>query len=172
MNGGVAGIVLAGGQSRRMGRDKVLMPYKGRPLIDHMIALLQQVPTDDVIISGDVPGYDAVPDAHPDGGPARALADIVNADKTHAGFLIVPVDMPALSPEPLRLLMDVAEGAYFTTRPMPAYTPNVAVKGNIDSMRDLLDHAGARAIDLPDSMADEMINVNTPEEWQSFTEES
>ena len=34
------GVVLAGGQSRRFGRDKALALLDGRPLIDHALAAL------------------------------------------------------------------------------------------------------------------------------------
>jgi len=37
-----AGFVLAGGQSSRMGRDKALLPFGGRPLIAHALATLRE----------------------------------------------------------------------------------------------------------------------------------
>ncbi len=33
----VAGIVLAAGESRRMGRFKLLLPWRGRPVLDHVL---------------------------------------------------------------------------------------------------------------------------------------
>lgn len=168
----IAGIVLAGGRSRRMGRDKAQLPYNGKPLIDHMINCLKQVPVDNVLISGDVPGYDGIPDRQPDGGPARALADIITGDSAYDGFLIVPVDMPALGPEPLRLLLERPEGACYQNYPLPAYIPACRIEDEVDSMRDMLDTVGVRQLDLSEDFADRMINVNTPDDWQAFAEET
>ena len=37
MSGGIAGIVLAAGGSRRLGRPKQLLPLAGRPLVQHVV---------------------------------------------------------------------------------------------------------------------------------------
>jgi molybdopterin-guanine dinucleotide biosynthesis protein A len=36
----VTGAILIGGKSRRLGRDKILLPYEGKPLVLHMYELL------------------------------------------------------------------------------------------------------------------------------------
>ena len=38
---GVAAAILAGGKSKRMGQHKALLPYKGKPLIEHLLARLK-----------------------------------------------------------------------------------------------------------------------------------
>ncbi len=38
---GLAAIILAGGASRRMGRDKATLPYQGSTLVEHMVDILK-----------------------------------------------------------------------------------------------------------------------------------
>ena len=51
----ITGIVLAGGLSTRMGRDKALLPWQGRTLLEHMRGLLMQAGAREVWVSG-LPG--------------------------------------------------------------------------------------------------------------------
>jgi molybdenum cofactor cytidylyltransferase len=46
----IAGVVLAAGLSRRMGRPKLLLPLDGRPLISHTVEALAAVGLDDLIV--------------------------------------------------------------------------------------------------------------------------
>ena len=57
VNTTLIGLVLAGGQSRRMGQDKALMRYQGRALIDNASLLLQSASCDKVLISRNAPGF-------------------------------------------------------------------------------------------------------------------
>jgi hypothetical protein len=53
--GGVSGLILAGGRSSRMGRDKAFLPFPapdGPPLIARQAALLRSLGIDDLLISG------------------------------------------------------------------------------------------------------------------------
>lgn len=46
------GVVLAGGRSSRMGSDKALLNWQGRPLIEHMRALRLSAGAGQVLFSG------------------------------------------------------------------------------------------------------------------------
>lgn len=46
----LTGAVLAGGQSRRMGRDKATLAFEGRPLWEHQVRVLREADADPVAI--------------------------------------------------------------------------------------------------------------------------
>lgn len=94
------GFVLAGGQSRRMGRDKAMLEWGNVSLLEHMTQLLLTVVTKvQVIGRGEIP--DKVTGKGPLGGIATALA-ITDQDAN----LFTAVDLPLLTPAFLRLFHD------------------------------------------------------------------
>ena len=73
-----AGFVLAGGHSRRMGRDKARLPWGDVTLLDHALERLRRVCSDVAILPGAEPRYlDAgapvLPDAARASGPLGGL---------------------------------------------------------------------------------------------------
>ena len=52
----IAGVVLTGGRSSRMGQNKALLDYQGKPLIEHMMEILKTTGIKEIFISGDVDG--------------------------------------------------------------------------------------------------------------------
>src|SRR5260221_1425552 len=100
---GVTGMVLAGGQGRRMGGvDKGLQPLHGKPMVAAVLArLAPQV--DEILINANQNladygrfGYRVVPDAI--GGFAGPLAGLHAGlgEATHEVVLTVPCDLPFL----------------------------------------------------------------------------
>jgi molybdopterin-guanine dinucleotide biosynthesis protein A len=110
-----AGFVLAGGQSSRMGRDKALLEFAGRPLIAHALAILQKAGLP-AKIAGAIPPARAslqafapvVEDATPGLGPLSGIcAALAATSARHAVFL--PVDLPLLPPSLLVFLLRHAQ---------------------------------------------------------------
>jgi molybdopterin-guanine dinucleotide biosynthesis protein A len=110
----VVGFVLAGGRSRRMGRDKGLLPWGETDLLDHALARLRAVTGDVRILSGSEPRYldrgaSVVTDPVPDAGPlAGVLAGLAAAEGRPGLFLAV--DLPLVPAVLLAHLVELAEG--------------------------------------------------------------
>ena len=165
----IAGIVLAGGQSSRMGTSKALLDYHGKPLIEHMIELLRQAGCDDVHISGDVPGYRGIPDAVRHDGPARAMLALLRHFKDHyERLLFVPVDMPLIAVNSLRHLMSQNGSVFYNAYPLPACLNTTGFFPSCDSVRDVLVAVGAKEIELPQEWESGMANINTKKEWENL----
>lgn len=166
----IAGVVLAGGRSSRMGQNKAMLDYRGQPLVAHMIALLQQIGIAQPLISGTVQGYDGLPDHTPFQGPGIAMANIMTTNPAPAGYLFVPVDMPLLNAELLQRLLLQPGGSYYRDYPLPAYFVPPYRPSHAPSVRELLALYAIKPIALPDGAAGFMRNFNTQQEWQELTQ--
>ncbi|MBI4209064.1 MAG: molybdenum cofactor guanylyltransferase [Deltaproteobacteria bacterium] len=107
MNSNKTAVVLAGGRSRRFGRDKAWALYEGKTLIEIVIERLKSAHCD-VILSGSDPrlkqlSFPVIEDEHPFEGPLQALKGIW--EKTsNSRILLVACDMPFLSPDVIQTL--------------------------------------------------------------------
>jgi molybdopterin-guanine dinucleotide biosynthesis protein A len=108
----VYGLVLAGGQSRRMGRDKALLLRDGQSQLAHMVSLLDAV-VDRVFVSarndqtGDAERsrFELIVDRYDDMGP---IAGILSALQEYpdVDWLIVACDLPNIDDSTLRFLVE------------------------------------------------------------------
>lgn len=109
----LAGALLAGGPSSRMGRTKGVIEVGGRRMIDRVIDAATGAGCDPLIVVGGdaaelapldvqlVP--DRIPGAGPAGGVLTALATLGDVAD---GVLVVPCDVPALTASALRPMVD------------------------------------------------------------------
>lgn len=112
----VSGIILAGGQSRRMGRDKALIDFQGQPIIAHVINTLRALTNDVAVVSnrsevygplGGPLGARVVADYDPPCGPLGGIAAGLQAMKSELA-IVVACDMPFLNVALLHWLIDQA----------------------------------------------------------------
>lgn len=174
------GVVLAGGRSSRMGRDKALLPWRGRSLLQHMQALLREAGAARVVVSGDHPGdHDSVPDRIRDIGPLGGVASVAEV-LPDGVLLLVPVDMPLLTPAllaalaaadgdcvchdgymlPMRLRLDNRLRSRLGQMPQ---WPSPA-----RSLRGLHAAMGGIHLALPADGSGQLANCNTPGQWQEL----
>jgi molybdopterin-guanine dinucleotide biosynthesis protein A len=166
-----AGLVLAGGRSSRMGRDKARLEVGGATLLDRARALLRDAGAAPVIVAGraDAPG--GVPDPEPGLGPAAAARHALArlAEQGAAAAWAVPVDMPLLTPGLLVRLREAGgPGAAFAAHPLPFYVrldPAALAASSATSVRGLLAELGAAALEPSPEETARLVNVNTPDEF-------
>lgn len=169
--GSVAGLLLTGGASRRMGTDKALIEVDGKRLVDRVAAVLAAV-ADPVIEVG--PGWSGLPAVRedpPGSGPLAALGAGAAAlrEAGHDGpFLVLAVDMPRVGVELLRFLAGRAGTATAVPRagghpqPMCArYGPDV-----LAAVDERLAAGGRSLRDLLETLAGEgLVTWVEEEEW-------
>jgi molybdopterin-guanine dinucleotide biosynthesis protein A len=108
---GVRGVVLAGGQSRRLGGSpKALLLFGGRPLIQHIVERVETVLPGCLVVTNTPDlyaflGRPLIPDVYPGGGSLGGLYSGLRAAGSEAA-LCVGCDMPFLSPALLRYLAE------------------------------------------------------------------
>jgi molybdopterin-guanine dinucleotide biosynthesis protein A len=104
-------VLLAGGRSTRMGRDKASLPYAGGALWEHQLATLRATGAGEVCISGPRNGPYAnsgipiLEDRTPNAGPLAAFETALPRARY---VVILAIDMPAMRAEFLRELMRIA----------------------------------------------------------------
>ena len=115
---GVSGIVLAGGMSRRLGRDKAVETIEGRTLISRVLDSLSHVTQELVVVVNNHEREEelALPDSvvvavdiYPDTGSLGGIFTGLSASSNQWGF-VVACDMPFLNLELLEYLLSQRGG--------------------------------------------------------------
>ena len=108
----ISGIILAGGDSRRMGRDKAFLELGGRPLIEIVIERVRAVAAEVIVVTNTPQRYAhlatrLVRDIYPGVGTLGGIhAGLTAATYDHG--LVVGCDMPFLNPSLLAYLASLA----------------------------------------------------------------
>jgi len=171
----VSGFVLAGGESSRMGRDKALLPYRGKPLIEHIARSVREAAGNvRVIVNDKIPGC----------GPLGGLFTALSTTETDWN-LVVACDMPGISREPLLTLLNRAETSHsdciaaastggaleplcavYHRRCLPIVAR--AIRDKRLKMQNLLAELSVEAQVVDPAV---LANANTPAEWAAFENE-
>jgi molybdopterin-guanine dinucleotide biosynthesis protein A len=95
----MTGIVLIGGRSTRFGSDKVVSPFKGKSLVEHVVDLITPLFDDVILIGNRRPELDAfhvVEDILPGAGPLGGVYTALLSAGTPQCFVFA-ADMPNLN---------------------------------------------------------------------------
>ncbi|MRR35784.1 molybdenum cofactor guanylyltransferase [bacterium] len=103
---GVTGVILAGGQSSRMGSNKALLPYKGGRFIEAIHRQLSEIFDEVLLVTNNPEQYDFLPclkvaDVYPGMGALAGIHAGLHHAASPAAFMVA-CDMPYLNSDLIR----------------------------------------------------------------------
>jgi len=179
-------VVLAGGNSRRMGRDKSLLSIDGKPMIEHIMDQLRPNFKHLIISANDIEKYDflnipVVSDQLKGKGPLMGILSSLEKSRTDFNF-VTTCDAPDINFPIVRGMLKTAED-YDAVIPMTGddlYEPLFAVyrKSVIDPCRELIAAGETKISKLFDRIKIKYLpldqphwykNINTWEDYDEYT---
>lgn len=187
----ITGVLLTGGESRRMGKNKAFLEIDGKMLIARSLEVLQRVCGEVVISSREEELYrrfgDVVVDVREGKGPLGGIYSVMlQAEYDH--LFLAACDMPFLHEDAIRFLHREIKDAdalvpYVTGRMHPLHAfyhkrilPLVEEKISSDKLRltDVLCECRTRILKAEKCsdpgqrqlLERSVLNVNTPDEWE------
>jgi molybdopterin-guanine dinucleotide biosynthesis protein A len=108
----ITGVVLAGGKSTRMGRDKATLPFRGRPLIETVVDQLSSIFNRVVMSVNEQTRYRGsscarVQDFYDEVGPIGGIASTLGV--IQEPIFCVACDMPFLNPDLIRFQCSIQD---------------------------------------------------------------
>ena len=110
MNNRIVGAILAGGKSRRMGQNKALLSFHGKPLIQHATELMQKIFSQVLVVCWNRQQYefleiptivDKIPNCGPLGGIHAALSEVNNRP-----VFVLACDLPFVTQALIRYIVN------------------------------------------------------------------
>lgn len=186
MSDPVAGVVLAGGRSRRMGIAKPLLPHPdGGTFLSRALRTLSQVTSFQIVagydakLSADCPsGVISLPDLRPGEGPLAGVEASL-ASRLASGYLIMACDQPLVGIFLLRrlLLHPKDKVCVFSLddviMPLPSFFPAMlltAVEAALDegqrSLSAFIRSQNLFRIPISGQEEEMIVNINHPEDYR------
>lgn len=181
----LTGILLCGGRSQRMGRDKALLKIQDQPMFSFPLSILEQWCSEILISVNDnrlnIPKYRVIPDEIKEIGPIGGLYSCLKQSKNKYN-LILACDMPLITGEllkkmiPFTDLFDAIVPA-INRQPEPLYAIyhkriitqiEHCIQHNSYSFQQLLSSLNVRYIDVGNEPLNEFFNANTPDELITY----
>jgi len=157
----LTGLLLVGGASSRFGSPKALAPFEGETLAERAWRLLGDVCSERLAV-GRLDGLPFPTLADEGTGPVAAIAAGLRRS-AHEVAVVIPVDMPLLSAEALRLLAEACLGAAVAQAgPLPCAVARrelPAFETGERRLRTVLEGLDTAVVELDERS---LVNVNTP----------
>jgi molybdopterin-guanine dinucleotide biosynthesis protein A len=178
------GVVLAGGRSRRLGRNKALEEVGGVPLLSRVTTVVESIASGLVLVVADEAQADVLPapddaitvlDVHPDSGSLGGIFTGLTEAPTDWA-LVVACDMPFLNVQLLTHMAGSREGADIVIPVLdgwPEPTHAFYSKTCLPPMKESLNNGRLKITDFFDSVTvkylpQESIEAIDPERWSFF----
>ena len=192
----VLGVVMAGGQSRRMAQDKAMLQHpSAASFLSFSIGLFEEIGLE-VVVSGPLKKVESsemriISDLEGEKGPLAGLNAVFSACP-HQSILVIPVDMPALTSEVLSFMLSKplknnSLGRIYSAGPATAHRMSAgfypfplflsplaqpfireALAQQKWALMPLLESLNLETIPLKTVWEAQMHNVNTPQDLRSF----
>lgn len=176
----IAGVVLAGGGSRRMGQDKALLELQGQTLLRRNFELFKQIRGCTPWVSGDYPEYPCIADMQQGFGPLGGMhACMAALDAAADAVLFLPVDMPHIQPPLLQQLISAWQTQpsdyYFRDSLFPlllrsgmGHEQRLMARLNAGQLpvKGFLKAIDANALNVDGQWRNQILNTNTPTQWE------
>ena len=185
-------VVLAGGKSSRMGRDKAWLEIGGQTLLARQVELARAAGAAEIFISGrsdtdySALGCRVLQDNFAGAGPLAGIERALGVMSAPL-LLVLPVDLPAMNADLLKKLLAVCDGDCGAVprldgkiEPIAAFYPKSAAPLAVSSLQAGNNSAAnfaegcarsghARFVELPASEAKYFSNWNTPADLSDST---
>jgi molybdopterin-guanine dinucleotide biosynthesis protein A len=115
----ITGVVLAGGRSRRMGRNKAEIEWNSGTLLSHALVVLQSVAAKVFVVGlpqTQTPGAEAIADEFPGRGPLGGIHAALKHTATDWIFVLA-VDLPLVSSKLVSFIAGACEANAFAVVP-------------------------------------------------------
>ncbi len=128
MNTDISIAILAGGESKRFGKDKLSLLFEGKTFLENLVGKLKEFSDDIIIIGREYPGFPYCKDAYDTRASIVGIYTALECAKNDYVF-VVAGDLPLLSKELVRFLIENISSEYDIIVPMVRgyYEPLVAI---------------------------------------------
>ena len=179
-------IILAGGGSIRMGEDKGLMPFNGKPMIQHLIDRFMNVVTEIIIVTNNEKykqfKCNVIQDNYPNHGPLSGIEAGLSISKTEQN-IILSCDNPFVDLSLIEYLSiqnnnsDILFTFFKTSNPFPGlYSKsicpklNTLINKNVKKVSALKEYFNVNELDCGDFNELNFINFNSPSDIENWHE--
>lgn len=183
--------VLAGGQSTRMGQDKGLMDFDGKPMVAAVLEVAKTLTSEVFIVSSEESylqfGLPCLNDLRPNGGPMTGLEAALHFSSSER-LLLLPCDMPLLDASLLSSFLAALPdgmGGMLSWKGQAFPMPGIYLRSWLPHLQEALDNGFSslyrfnlamkglliEAESLTGFHPDKMLNFNSQEELNGYWDE-